>query len=456
MEFAPTGLGDARLSRRLVQIGGALAQCPSGTLPQAFPEWADLKAAYRFFSNEKVSYEKIITPHWQQTRARCTEPGEYLLIEDTTILDYSSHEACAGLGRVGNGFNQGLMLHTTLALRVIAWNLHPCPQVTVAGVLAQQSWTRQGPTRRERNERWNQQLKRQRESERWGQALASLPARPREVSWIYVADREADFYEAFERCQAAKIDCIIRSIHRHRTTQEDGPLVEVVGQAPLLGCFELELRARQGQPARSAQIEVRAATVTLLRVWRPGGDRPALVLKAVEAREVGAPAKQRPVHWVLLTTLPVESFVQARRVVGRYASRWVVEEYHKALKTGANVQKSQLESITRLQALLAVMAVVAVRLLNTKLLARTEPRHGVDEHAFGREPLQVLEAHFGKPSRGWTYATLLVAIARLGGFLARRHDGDPGWITIWRGWQRLTTMTAGFVAMQHNPARRCG
>jgi hypothetical protein len=415
-----------------------------------------LKAAYRFFSNPSVSYEKILSPHWQQTRQRCTEPGEYLLIEDTTILDYTSHEACEGLGRIGNGYGRGLILHTTLAVKIIAWDLQQCPEVIINGVAAQQCWTRQGPTRRERKERWNEQLKRRRESERWGEALASLPPRPEEVSWIYIADRESDFCEAFERCLQAKVDCVIRATHKDRMTRDQGRLVNVVGQAPLLGCFQLELRARPGQPARSAQIEVRAATVTLPRVWRPGGDRPALVLNVVEAREVGAPTGQKPVHWVLLTTLPVESFVQARRVVARYASRWVVEEYHKALKTGANVEKSELESMARLQSLLAVLAMVAVRLLNTKLLARTDPKHLVDEEAFGREQLQVLQAHFGKPAAGWTYAALTVAIARLGGFLARRHDGDPGWITIWRGWQRLTAMTAGYTAMQHKSKPRCG
>ena len=449
LEFAEAALGDTRLSKRLMQIGDALARCPSGTLPQAFPRWADLKAAYRFFSNPSVTYEKILSPHWQQTCQRCTEAGEYLLIEDTTLLDYSSHDACEGLGRIGNGLNRGLIVHTTLAVQVVAWDLHQCPEVTVTGLMAQRSWTRHGPTRREKKERWGEQLKRPRESERWGQALALLPPRPGDASWVYIADRESDFYEAFERCQQAKVDFVIRATHKDRMTRDEGRLTDVVGQAPLLGCFDLALRARPGQSARTAHIELRAVTVTLPRVWRPGGDKPALIVNAVEAREVGAPANQTPVHWVLLTSLPVESFVQARRVVARYASRWLVEEYHKALKTGANVEKSELESVPRLQALLAVLAVVAVRLLNTKMLARTHPDHVVDAEVFGHEALQLLEAHFGKPAHGWTYATLVVAIARLGGFLARRHDGDPGWITIWRGWQRLTAMTAGYIAMQH-------
>jgi len=150
----------------------------------------------------------------------------------------------------------------------------------------------------------------------------------------------------------------------------------------------------------------------------------------------------------LLTSLPVKRFVEARRIVTRYAKRWVIEEFHKVLKSGTNVEKSQLERAPRLQALVAVLVVVAVRLLNTKMLARTHPEAAVDVEAFGPEALQILTARFGQPKGGWKYGSLLIAIARLGGFLARRHDGDPGWITIWRGWQRLMIMTDGVLSLR--------
>src|SRR4030095_1250234 len=117
LEFALANLGDARRTKRLVQIGSALVQCPSGTLPEAFPDWTELKAAYRFFSNPNINYEKISGPHWQRTRQSCTEPGEYLLIDDTTDLDYSSHPHCRGLGQIGNQYGRGLWLDRTLGGR---------------------------------------------------------------------------------------------------------------------------------------------------------------------------------------------------------------------------------------------------------------------------------------------------------------------------------------------------
>lgn len=460
MEFAPADLGDARRSQRLVRVGSALAQCPSGTLPQAFPDWADLKGAYRLFSHEAVTYEKILTPHWQRTRQSCTEPGEYLLIEDTSDLDFSSHRACTGLGRIGNDFGRGLNLHTLLAVKVSAWDLEHQPEVQVVGVAGQKCWARTEPSHRRKKERWRQRLQRPRESQRWAEALSQMPARPAQVRWIFIADREADDYEVFERCAQRSTDFIIRAQHDRRLASGGPALFETAGAAKMLGRFELQVRARPERAARTAVVEVRAGSVTLRGVWRPGGDRPDRTLQVVEAREVQAPAGEEPIHWVLLTSLPVKRFVEARRIVARYARRWLIEEYHKALKSGAQVEKSELETAQRVQALLGVLAVVAVRLLNTKLLARTQPDQVVDGTTFGPEAMEILTARFGRPQGGWTYQSLLVALARMGGFLARRGDGQPGWITIWRGWQRLMTMADGVLSLEKKfrglEAKRCG
>jgi len=449
LEFALADLGDARRTKRLVGVASALAQCPSGTLPQAFDDWPQLKGAYRLLSNPAVSYEKILEPHWERTRQSCTEPGEYLFIEDTSDLDYSSHTACQGLGQIGNEYGRGLWLHSTLAVRVSAWDLNQCPQTQVVGLAAQKCWARPESKRAGKKEGWRKRLQRSRESQRWAEALRQMPPRPQGVSWIYLADREADIYESFERPLEAGMDYIIRAHHDRRLLgEEERSAFEAVAQAPVLGCFELEVRARPDRTARTAKLEVRAVPVALKGVWRPGGYRPALKINVVEAREVDPPAGEEPIHWVLFTSLPVKRFVEARRIIARYAKRWVIEEFHKALKSGAHVEKSELETAERLKALLGVLVVVAVRLLNMKMLARSQPDQLVDVEAFGPEAVAILTARFGKPKGGWTNQTLLVAVARLGGFLARRGDGNPGWITIWRGWQRLMTMVEGVLSLK--------
>ncbi|MGD0093561.1 MAG: IS4 family transposase, partial [Planctomycetota bacterium] len=159
--------------------------------------------------------------------------------------------------------------------------------------------------------------------------------------------------------------------------------------------------------------------------------------------------------WVLLTSLPCETLAQCMKVVKLYAARWLVEEYHKALKTGTGVEESQLETAAALEALIAVLALVAVRLLGLKLVARTEPQKAVEVGALGPEVWAILAAKYGRPPGGWTARTTLVAIARLGGFLARKGDGDPGWLTIWRGWQRLMHLAEGYLLAGQRSAR-CG
>jgi hypothetical protein len=197
-------------------------------------------------------------------------------------------------------------------------------------------------------------------------------------------------------------------------------------------------------------VEVRSCVVTLRGPWRPQRKPPDLIVHVVEAREVDAPEGPKPIHWVLLTSWPTEDFVSCLRVVKAYAKRWLIEEYHKALKTGAGIEESQLSSAGAIQALLGILAVVAVRLLNMKLLAWSRPEEAISPEVVGPEVLKILEAKRGKPKGGWTHRTLLVRIAGLGGFLGRKSDGLPGWQTIWRGWDRLILLVQGYdLAREH-------
>ena len=128
-----------------------------------------------------------------------------------------------------------------------------------------------------------------------------------------------------------------------------------------------------------------------------------------------------------------------------YASRWLIEEYHKAVKTGTHVEDSQLSAYDRVSALFAIHAVVAVDLLNLKLLARTCPDEPITDRTISPETLEVLEKVHGRPQGGWTNDVLMRTIACMGGYQNRRNDGPPGWISIWRGWRRLTTMAEGYM-----------
>jgi hypothetical protein len=453
MEFALARLGDQRRTQRLVKIATRLAQSPGGTLPQAMPRWEELKAAYRFFSQPQITFEDILRPHWERTQAACCQAGEYLLIEYTTILDYSAHPAAQGLGFIGNG-GQGLSLHSTLALKVMAWDLEQRPETAVVGLFGQQCWS---PSRRPPGETRAERLWRgTRQSKRWAEVFKTCACASSESHWTYVADRESDFYEPICRCRERDIDFVIRACQNRRLAGGAGHLREVLEQTSALGQVEVELRSRPGQEARRALVELRSKQVNLSGPWRPGGWQEDIEgIWVVEAREKNPPAQTEALHWILLSSMPGENLTQTRRILGRYTARWQIEEYHKALKSGAGVEESQLSQAYRLETLIAVLALVAVRLLHTKLLARACPQQALAPEQASQEALQILEARVGKPAEGWTQSTFWVAVARLGGFIGRKSDGMPGWQTIWRGWQRLLWMNEGLETI-NQLNQRCG
>ena len=451
-EFALAELGDQRRTQRLVTMATGLAQTPTGRLPQAFPEWKELKAVYRFLDHLEFGPEEIQASHRQRTLESCRQAGEYLLIEDTTELDYSSHRRTEQLGFIGDGRGRGILLHSTLAVRVEAWNLDQKPEGIALGLLEQQSWIRTQSGLRRQN--WRQRMSRRRESERWGRVLDQLGRPGPGSQWIYLADREADFYEPIERCQRNGTDFIIRA-YRDRKLSSGEHLFEALDKAAVQGTMSIELRGRKGQATRPASISLSSCRVTLSGPWRPQGMQADLAVNVVEVRERGAPPEVEPLHWILLSSLPCQRFVELKRIVARYEMRWWIEHYHKALKSGAGIEESQLEKGFRIENLLAVLAVLAVRLVNTQWLARNRPDEPVEPESFGSSALRILSAKYEAPKGGWTNRSVLITVAKLGGFLARKHDGSPGWETIWRGWSKLMWMCEGLEILKEK-VQRCG
>lgn len=327
------------------------------------------------------------------------------------------------------------------------WTLEQRPEGLLVGLLGQDCAT---PRPAPAGEARRQRLSRPRKSQRWAATLKAAGAPPPGSQWIYVADRESDFYEPLKTCRQHGVDFIIRSFQDRRLADEAGRLLSAVDRAAVLGCTTVELRARPGQAARVAGVELRAALVDLDGPWRPGGwQEPLPGVWALEVREMDAPAEvAEPLRWLLLSSLPCLTLAAAQRVVGRYAARWWIEEYHKALKSGTGVETSQLECATRLAGLIAIPALVAVRLLSTKLLARSQPEGTEAAARLGPELLGLLERKLGAPDGGWTNRNLLRAVARVGGFIGRKSDGEPGWKNLWRGWQRLIWMAQGANLIQ--------
>lgn len=460
VEFGGAELHDKRRSQRLLEVASGLAADPHGRLPESFGQWGQLKAAYRLLEESDVTRQAILAPHITRVREECRHPGDYLFVEDTTDLDFSSHPAAKDLGPIGNGGGRGLFVHSTLAIRIESWDKQHQPQVTLPGLAAQLCWVRPR-SKASAKESQAQRLARQRESQRWAASIEQIGPPPENARYSFMADREGDIFETIQRCQDSRWDFIVRASQPRAQADAEGSIFEAVAAAPLVARFTIAMRARpqrltrdkrSGKPkrirkahaARMVELEVRACSVLVRAPRRPGEPAGPRRVNLVEAREVNPAPGDDPIHWVLLTSWACGTEQEAMRVVKAYTRRWLIEEYHKSLKTGTGIEESQLESAQRIEALLAILAVVAVRLLNRKLLATTRPDEHVDPDEIGPEALQILEARFGRPVEGWTNRQTLRHIARLGGFIGRKSDGEPGWITIWRGWNRLMFMVQGF------------
>jgi hypothetical protein len=435
-------LGDERRGERLVRMGAQLAQVSHGVLPQTFRAWPDLKGAYRFLGNAAVTAAAIQRPHLDWTRQACLEQGTVLLISDTTDLNFTRAKAVKGLGWTGNTEERGLLVHTTLAVRVERWARDGTPQLNLLGLFDQEVWTRTHPPRQQQEGQW-QRLQRTRESQRWGRAIFASGGPPAWAEWVHVADRESDIYEVLLGCRETGTSQVIRACWPRKVDGARGGLLQAARHAAIKGQTELALRARPGQPARTAVLTIRAATLTLRAPARPEGRGTPFTVNVVAVVEENPPAGVKGLDWVLVTNLPVHDLEACLRVVRIYEARWLIEEYHKALKTGLGVEQSQLETAHALRNLLALLAIVGVRLVRLKLLGRSDPRRELGADDFPADGIALLEKVYGRPPEGWTARQVLRHLARQGGFLARRGDGEPGWLTLWRGWQRFSAMLYG-------------
>lgn len=442
-EFGDCQLGDKRRTERAVKMATKLAKESHGVLPKTFTEWPELKSAYRLVNNEEVKPEAIQRTHFEHTLAAGTERGTFLLIEDTTDLNFTRPIAVNGLGWAGNEEERGLLVHSTLMARIENWSVEGVPQVNLLGLLSQEVWTRTHKSHKKKKESQWQRLQRVRESERWARSLKKSGGAPVWAKWIFVADRESDIYEVLEECLEQGTSFVIRAAWPRKVDGAKGGLLLAAQQAPIIGQEYLPLRARPGQPARTAQLTIRARAITICAPARPSGKRANLTYNIVAAIEENSSPGTTALQWVLITDLPCSNLKACMKVLHIYENRWLIEEYHKALKTGVGIEHSQLESAAALRNLLAILAIVAIRLLRLKLIGRSNPRQSITAEDIPLAGVLLLEKKYGLPKEGWTCRQVLRHIARLGGFLARTGDGEPGWLTLWRGWSRFALMLEG-------------
>lgn len=335
---------------------------------------------------------------------------------------------------LGKGEGRGLQLHSCIMYDTVKKQL-----LGSAGALVCfRKFSPDGETRMTR-------LSRRRESNRWGELAQAVGPAPENGQWIHVFDRGGDNFEAMCNIKLTGNDWVIRASKLQRNVLHDGekaPLRDVLAKAEYKGSYELSLRTRRGVEARVIEAEVTTARVTLPRPrhvspWVKDCGISEIPMSVVDVRQVNAGNGEKPLRWVLLTTLPVDSFRDAWQVIQDYENRWLIEEYHRVLKTGCRVERHALREVDRLAPLLALTLVTGIRLLQLKLIGREQKEAKAATHVPDTW-LKALKVQQPKVKlQGMTVYQFMREVAKLGGFLARKGDGEPGWETTWRGHQKI-------------------
>lgn len=438
--FGGCKLGNSLRTKRLQSIAVNMLSAPDQSLPAQNLEDADLKALYRLMDQDAVTFEAIANTHWELTRQNSCE--RRLLVCDMTDISLHTRNAVQGLGILGNGNGKGIQLHSCLAINSENGMIEGTAGATLY-------YRKRAPKSEKRTER----LKRDRESTLWAKVVNQVGLAPKDKTWIYVFDRGGDNFEAFCAIKSQHCQWVIRAGKLNRkvfnSQGEYQWLEEAIKHTTELGQYELSIRSRPRQPKRSALLKV---SVTSVRFPRPTvtsqevkayGTLEIQTNVVIVEEQLKKGSKQKPIKWILLTSLPTTTFKDAWQVIEDYEKRWLIEEYHKVLKTGCNIEGHSLRTTGRLEALIGLISVIGVRLLSLKMHARIEP----SEKAIRRVPSTWIEAIAGVRPRtniaNLTVRGFFHALAKLGGFRGRNGDGDPGWQTIWKGYLRMHWVIEG-------------
>jgi hypothetical protein len=456
--FSGTRLGNTRRSARVCTLVSGWARQPGVSIPRlSGGHGYASKAAYHLLGLPHATPDALQGPHRQQLRQQLQVPGTYLLIEDTTELRWP--EAAVhrpGLGPIGAGqaTSQGVLLHSLVAAHWPAHDPDPVarrPALPLLGLLDQQFHVRQPVPEAEKTHPHGGSRPRQgrpRESALWHQSLREVGAPPAGTRWVVVADRGADIYEHLRQCQAQGLGFVVRAAQDRALVAAPSAAVRLFALAraqPSAGHFPLALRGRPHQPAREVVLQVSFTPALSLRApQRPGGAMgkgPPVPAGLVRVWEATAPGTAPGLEWLLLCDQPATDFAQALECVRQYASRWLIEDFHKALKTGLRAEKLQLQTAHRLFAAVALLSLVALALVDLREQSRLHPERSAA--AAGLDPLhlRVLVHQSRRPVH--TVRDVFFALAALGGHLGRRGDGPPGWQTLWHGLCSLRLLVDG-------------
>jgi hypothetical protein len=466
-ELETADLGDQRLNDRLTEVLGALSERPNVSIPAACGGYAETVAAYRFFDNEKTTFEKIIKPHYKMTQERIASHEVVLFVQDSSTIDLTKPEQqVQGAGPVGDGKNRrGAILHLLEALtpdNVVlgaVWS-----KIMIRSELNEQEQLERA-TRTKAEKKKIKRLKSKRpvedkESFRWIEGYREtnkIAGLHPQTTCVCIGDSESDFFEIFAEPRENNAHILVRACYDRRCSTDEYDtsthLRDAVSREAVVGTSAVFVRARQPavsctrQPrqqvrkSRNAELEIRAKTVTIEPPSRLCRQYESVPLNVVLVSEPNPPEGEPAIEWILLTTLPISTWEEISAIIKYYSSRWMIEMFFKTLKSGCGVEKLRFETMERLLPCLAVYLIVAWRVLMICHLGRVEMEMSCEivfDPAEWKATYRVMHPKKKLPSKPPTLHAMLRLVGELGGWVSTPRRKDmPGPQTTWIGLQRV-------------------
>jgi hypothetical protein len=447
-ELKHVNLNDRRLEKRLKKTAELLEKSPESSIPKACQTIAQTKATYRLLDNIKLSPNHIIDSHRIETIKRVKDHPIILIAQDTTSLNFSTHKKTKGLGPLGTSDSLfGLLMHTAFCLTT---------QGVPLGILAQKMWAREFDQRGKSTLRKTLPIE-AKESYKWLELMGlSLQGLPKDTIAVTVADREADIYEFIRKAIQLKSHLLIRATHDRCVANEQKRLYNQIQSSPVLGecTIQVPRNAKLNIKAREANLVVKSFKTAICPPVRSDKSWPNLSVSVIYAEEQFPPKGVEPIKWLLITTLDVNNLESAIEKIEWYCHRWKIERFHFVLKSGCEIEELQLETSTRLKNAIALYSVLAWKLTWIIYQSRETPDAPCSvilNESEWKVLYRLVNPKVALPKKPPTLKEAVILIARLGGFLARKNDGDPGVKVLWQGYHRFYNSLETLVALDLSP-----
>lgn len=458
-ELQHVALFDKRLELRFQKLLDCLSKASTASIPAACNDRAEMVAAYRFFDNQKVTFESVIEPHIESTYRRIKSQKVTLLIQDTTELDLTRpHSQVHGAGPLQNGKRCGALLHLLHAFTTDG---------TPLGTVSAEAWSRElktdKPVKRGSSEKRIQIKNRpfeEKETYRWlttAQHCTEIKSHLPKTQLVMLADRESDITQVIDMCKSQNaFDWVIRSdgdriLNKEKKSNPSIPIREVLRKTPPLFTRDIDIRARESwgsatlkhHPSRAdrrdrvVSVSVHSGEVTLNDPR--AGKRDGVSVRAVLVREIKPTQNDEPIEWLLLTSLPISTRDEVELVIEYYLLRWMIELFFKVLKSGCKIESRRFEHMDRFLPALALYMIVAWRSLYVCRMSRVHSEKRCDQlytEAEWKSVWQVVKRE-PLPKKTPKLLEMTQLVAQLGGYVNRKNAGPPGPQSVWLGLQAM-------------------